>query len=215
MDVATDSLTWRSDMPLDTMLELSERLSIFNYSDALSDEESSHINSTITSLWRLISESALINLELLGLPNYTRFVLIDEEYDFRYHLWFPEMNVPEVIKWWQELVSTEVDTMNPTSIMPGKVFTMDTTKQRAIWRALRDNANLPFVHLFNDGDSFLRVDGQIHHHNGFDPHYYDPKPCDTTIETDGKGNIIRQSVPEEHPCQGCAQHGQCKRDNKE
>jgi hypothetical protein len=214
-EVTSSSAAWRCNMPLNTLVELSERLNTLGSNNAVTKEEMESIEKTLCYVDRLTSEAVSRNLELIGLPKDQFFVVLEEEFGYRSFLWFPEMDKATLIKWWQELETVEGDFMNPTNGLPGKVVEMQTAEEHTIWRALGNNVAIPYVHLFNDGDSILRADGQAYTHKGYDPHYYDPKPCDTVVETDGKGNIISQGVRQEHPCCGCPHHSECDRDDKE
>ena len=134
-------------------------------------------------------------------------VLLDEEFGYRTFFWYPNMSPSDFTAWWEGLDSVEGYTTcqeDHGTPLPGKLVEVDTDEQWDKWTELYTVGDLIFCSFFNDGDSFLRTGGKTYRHKGFDPHYYDPKPTDTIMATDGQGNVIcRHSWQEMASCKKC------------
>lgn len=127
-------------------------------------------------------------------------VLFSEEFGFQSFLWHPKMNKKSLIAWWEDLESVEdftTDSEDTTAKhFPGQLIKMDSEGQEDLWHKLLEEKAYPYCHFFNNGDAFLKIDGQVYRHKGYDPHYYDPKPTDvmTTFEA---GKIVCEHTRQE------------------
>lgn len=219
-----EDLTYRANLPLHTMLEMVEGLmSVWMRATTIvKEDEREHVMATIKSFDRMIGESAADNFKLLGMPQDKLCVVLDEEYGYRHHIWFPGMTETEFLAWWENLESVSGFFFDPASTLPGEVVTLDTREELALWRALDCANNIHKAHIHTDGDSFMTTpDGVNHHHKGYDEHYYDSKPGDTCCKVLEDGTQIMgklddnlEFVPDENQdhCCGCPHKHACSQE---
>ena len=79
--------------------------------------------------------------------------LIDEDYGFRFWVWFPCTTVAELEEWWNKLGTVNAYFLN-AQWLPGEVFEVN----RNDWHEFkRDFSNVYTVLLHNDADSYLET----------------------------------------------------------
>lgn len=79
-------------------------------------------------------------------------VLLDEEFGYRYWVWFPKMTSKELEFWWRSLSSVEPYFFSPKGL-PGEVVQV---KEENIWPDLIRSKKFYLAHMHDDQDSFLR-----------------------------------------------------------
>jgi hypothetical protein len=122
-------------------------------------------------------------------------VLIDEEYGFRNHFFFPSKTPEQFIQWWKELDTVKSFYFHPSDIAENNeeaLITTESEEDDAQWDAMNKSNQHIFMHLHTDGDSFMRLpDGSEIFHKGYDEHYFNPKAGDVCTHFDEKtGQII-------------------------
>jgi DNA ligase D-like protein (predicted 3'-phosphoesterase) len=97
------------------------------------------------------------NTEVLaGRVNKEFAVLLDEEYGYRYWIWFPKMTPRELEFWWKSLSSVGPYFFSPKGL-PGEVI---QDKEAQLWPELVKSKKFYSAHINEDEDSFLsRPDG--------------------------------------------------------
>ena len=88
-------------------------------------------------------------------------IFIEEEYGYRYWIWTTGKTKSEMISWWSELETVSTFFFNPSHSLPfGDVNPLS-----------EDCMDIPeadaYLHLHEDYDSHMRLDGENYYHKGF------------------------------------------------
>lgn len=87
-------------------------------------------------------------------------ILIEEEYGYRYHFWFPDIHLSEMEKWWREQFSIEpyiTFSENARFTLPGSVLSAgDDINAFWMWNKLYEESSYWYCHFNDDDDSYLK-----------------------------------------------------------
>jgi len=87
-------------------------------------------------------------------------IILEEEYGYRWWLWDTGKSKEEMLSWWSELETVEPFFFNPSKTLPfGNVSILDDVC------SLIPETDA-YMHLHEDFDSFLRVEGELFLHKG-------------------------------------------------
>jgi hypothetical protein len=88
-------------------------------------------------------------------------VLVNEEYGYRYWIWFPQMKYQEIIKFWESMEHCTV--MHPKDDLPG--YLVQINKKTA--NQMREEVpTAPYAFWHDDNDSFLAIMNKTYYHRG-------------------------------------------------
>jgi hypothetical protein len=109
-------------------------------------------------------------------------VLVDEEYGYKHHFYFPSLNLGQFIEWWKELESVSEFFYDPANTLPDgdeDMITAETDQEYEQWMTMLQRNMHVYMHLHTDGDSFIRLpNGETIHHKGFVPSWNESKAGD-------------------------------------
>ena len=108
-------------------------------------------------------------------------VYVQEEYGYRDWLWSPDMTVEELKVWWKNLSTVAPYFFEGPVSFPGKIhqiyfdepflFSFVRAEGRTVYPLHSDLLRMPediiHMHIHEDSDSYLVIDGETHTHAGY------------------------------------------------
>ena len=95
-------------------------------------------------------------------------VVLDEEYGYKRHFWFPKMTAAELEMWWQAIDDITIYFHDPSRTLPGKVEMAQDMPEEDYWMQAWGDDEHYKAHLHWHDDSFLkRPDKTVIHHMGW------------------------------------------------
>lgn len=101
-------------------------------------------------------------------PNGHIIVLLEEEYGFKYHLWFTGLTSEQLETFWAGIPSIASYYLNPSGTLPGRFEEADTNEEMDAWYKAKKSGEYYSAHLHWEDDSWLRAPGgRLIKHAGF------------------------------------------------
>lgn len=97
-------------------------------------------------------------------------VLVDEEYGYKYHVWFTGMTPAALEAYWTAIPSMAAHYMNPSKSLPGRWETAMTEDDEKAWsEAYRSGEFYTALIHWEDDSGLSTPDGRLLNHAGFTP----------------------------------------------
>lgn len=84
-------------------------------------------------------------------------VLVDEEYGYRYHLWYTGMTPEALEAFWQTIPDMYAHYMDPAKTLPGEWQTATTQDDHDVWVEYRERGQMYVAHIHSNDDSYLKA----------------------------------------------------------
>jgi len=103
-----------------------------------------------------------INKKLIKRIETDYFVLLNEEYEFKHWIWFPDMTEEQLIDYWKNIYSMSYFCSN-ISKLKGELYRVSCED----FDKLETTNKYPYAHINDEDDSFLKLQNThiIHHKN--------------------------------------------------